>query len=56
MYILRPHTAGILYTPPPFIHPSHPLKGLFRGGGVEVYKIWPRIKNWDLVIEFKGLL
>ena len=30
--ILRPHAAGILYAPPPFIHPP-PLEGSFQGWG-----------------------
>ena len=28
VYILRPHAVGILYAPPPFIHPP-PLEGYF---------------------------
>ena len=44
VYILRPHAAGILYAPPPppFIHPPTPRRVFSGGGGVGVYKIWPR--------------
>ena len=28
--------------PPPLLYTPHPWKGIFRGGGVGVYKIWPR--------------
>ena len=30
---------------PPSLYAPHPLKGIFRCGGVGVYKIWPR--NWS---------
>ena len=52
MYILRPHAAGILYAPPPLIHPP-PLGGSFQGwGGGGVYKIWPKI---DPTLEFSPM-
>ena len=44
VYILSPHAAGILYAPPPFIHPPTPRRVFSGVGGVGVYKIWPRKK------------
>ena len=41
VYILRPHTAGILCAPPPpFYTPPTPRR-VFSGVGVGVYIIWP---------------
>ena len=56
MYILRPPAAGILYAPPPFIHPPPLEEGICRGGGVGVYKIWPRKKVPENICEIRRIL
>ena len=38
---------GRNFTPPPFLHsPPLPHKDMFRGDGVGVFQIWPRIALW----------
>ena len=42
VYVLRPPRSRNLISPPPLLlYTPHPSKGVFRSGGVGVYKIWP---------------